>query len=185
MKKNKKYIYFSIWVFLFSFLISIILPTPSALNNVIIEMLKELVEQTENLNAAQMIIFIFKNNFLVSIMGLFLGIIFCFIPFIFAVSNGYVLGFVAKSLIEESGIGNGIFSLWRLLPHGIFELPAIFISLGLGLRLGASVFNSLNKNNFKIFSDDFKKSLIVFLFVVIPLLIIAAIIEGVLIGLTK
>ena len=30
--------------------------------------------------------------------------------------------------------------LFRLLPHGIFELPAIFISLGLGLRFGMFIF---------------------------------------------
>jgi len=34
--------------------------------------------------------------------------------------------------------GYGI--LWRLVPHGIFELPAVFISLGLGIKLGTFIF---------------------------------------------
>lgn len=185
LKKNKKYIYFSIWVFLFFLIIGIFLPIPIELKNMITEMLKKLVEQTQNLGTFEMILFIFKNNFIVSIMGIFLGVIFCIIPFIFAVSNGYILGFIFKSLIEELGIGNGILSLWKLLPHGIFELPAIFISLGIGLRLGVSVFSSLNKNSFKIFFEDFKNSFRVFVFIVIPLLIIAAVIEGILLGILK
>jgi len=35
---------------------------------------------------------------------------------------------------------DGFLSLWRLLPHGIFELPAVFISLGMGLKIGMFIF---------------------------------------------
>jgi len=90
--------------------------------------------------------------------------------------NGYLLGFVAML----SAKSQGIFILWRILPHGIFELPAIFISLGIGLRLGTYAFQK-KKVSFKnwIFS-----SLRVFILIVLPLLIVAAIIEGALIALS-
>ena len=41
--------------------------------------------------------------------------------------NGYVIGFI----LEKSVLIDGLGVLWKLVPHGIFELPAIFISFGL------------------------------------------------------
>ena len=92
-----------------------------------------------------------------------------FFPVIFAIANGYVLGFVASATVEVQGIS----ILWRLFPHGIFELPAIFISLGLGLKLMTFIFE---KNKLKTLKIYLKNSLRVFLFIIIPLLIIAAVI---------
>ena len=101
------------------------------------------------------------------IFGVLLGIF----PIIAAIANGYLLGFVASI-----SVGNvGFLVLWRLLPHGIFELPAIFISLGLGLKFGTFIFQKRKLESFKEF---FWSSLRVFLLIVIPLLVIAGIIEG-------
>jgi stage II sporulation protein M len=70
----------------------------------------------------------------------------------------------------------------NLLPHGIFELPAIFISFGMGLKFGTFLFY---KEKMKKFAEFFSNSLRVFVFVILPLLVIAAIIEGSLIFLLK
>ena len=91
--------------------------------------------------------------------------------------NGYVLGFVAYLVVNS----DGILVLWRLFPHGIFELPAIFISLGLGLKVGTFIFQKKKFESLKKYSLN---SLRVFLFIVLPLLIIASIIEGSLIYLS-
>ena len=104
------------------------------------------------------------------ILGIFFGIF----PLWFTLQNGYVLGFVSSISVGEAGIG----SLWRIIPHGIFELPAIFISLGLGIKLGSFVFY---KDSRKKFNEFLKNSLRVFIFIVIPLLVLAGIIEGFLI----
>lgn len=82
-----------------------------------------------------------ESSFLGVILGLVLGIF----PIIFAIVNGYVLGFVASITVESEGL----FVLWRLLPHGIFELPAIFISLGLGLKFGINFLINIQKNYLK------------------------------------
>jgi len=57
-------------------------------------------------------------------------------------------------------------------------LPAIFLSFGLGIKLGTFI---LQKKKIESFKDYFLNSLRVFFFVILPLLIVAAIIEGVLI----
>ena len=55
---------------------------------------------------------------------------------ILIVFNGYVLGFVAELAVKSPKNPLGILILWKLVPHGIFELPAILISIGLGIKLG-------------------------------------------------
>jgi stage II sporulation protein M len=88
-----------------------------------------------------------------------------------------VVGYVYSKAASVGGYG----IIWQLLPHGIFELPAIFISLGLGVKLGMFVFE---KDKKKAFIERLRKSFFVFLTIVLPLLVIAAIIEGLLISLT-
>ena len=61
-------------------------------------------------------------------------------------------------------------------------MPAVFISLGLGLKLGMFIFSK--KPGLEL-RKRFFESLNVFLFIVVPLLIIAAIIEGILIFIFK
>jgi len=65
------------------------------------------------------------------------------------------------------------------LPHGIFELPAIIISFALGIKLGSFVFAKEPWAELRRFVINCIR---IFFFIVIPLLVIAAIIEGILIG---
>ena len=95
-----------------------------------------------------------------------------------SIVNGYILGFVMLKSVQA----NGALVLWKLLPHGIFELPALFISLGLGVKLGAFIFK---KNKIKTLKIYLFESARVFVFVILPLLFIAAIIEGSLIFLFR
>ena len=121
-----------------------------------------------------MIRFIFFNNVQSAFFGMIFGVLLGLFPVIFAITNGYVLGFVASVSVNAEGI----LILLRLFPHGIFELPAIFISLGLGLKIMTFIFEKNKLKTLKIYT---KNSLRTFLFIIIPLLIIAAVIEGTLI----
>ena len=105
--------------------------------------------------------------FLGLISGIFLGLF----PLLLTFLNGYVLGFVMRLSVSAVGVG----SLWRLVPHGIFELPALIISLGLGLKLGMFIFS---KKPIKQLKYDLDNSLRVFFFVIVPLLLIAGFIEA-------
>ncbi len=182
IKNSRKYIYFSALLFLIFALLAIFLPTPSFIVTQINELIKNLSQKTAGLDSIGLIYFIFKNNLTVSLIGIIFGIIFAVVPLILAISNGYVIGYVIKILILKLGLGAGLFNLWKLFPHGIFEIPAVMISLGIGIKLGVILILSLNKNSF----SDLKENLLlagkVFLFIILPLLLIAAIIEGSLIN---
>ena len=172
--ESKKFIFSIIVVFFVFALIGFLFPVPEFLYNEILEFIREILEATENLSQNELIWFIISNNVQSSFLGVLFGFIYGIFPLIIAIANGYVLGFVSSMSVESAGIA----SLGKIIPHGIFELPAIFISLGLGLKFGTFAFQ---KNKAKSFKNYLINSLRIFFLVIIPLLIIAGIIEGTLI----
>lgn len=59
-------------------------------------------------------------------------------------SNGFIMGFVMESLQRKGQ--DALFMLKGLTPHGIFELPALFIAGAAGLRIGFSYITTDRKN---------------------------------------
>ena len=169
-----RHIYFSIFVFVAASLLSFLLPVPENLREQIIKFIEELISQTEGMGQFEITKFIFLNNLQSSFTGMILGAFFGIFPLVIAIVNGYLLGFVSSASIQSEGI----FIMWRLVPHGIFELPAIFISLGIGLKFGTFIFQ---KNKSESFRRYLWNSLQLFVLIIMPLLIAAAIIEGALI----
>lgn len=174
LKESKNHIYFMLGMFFIVAIFGFIFPI--FFKEQIFDLMKQLSAMFEGLNAYQTIALIFLNNLKASFMMIILGFIFGIVPILSGINNGYLLGFVARYSVRE----NGILVLWRILPHGIFELPAIFISMGLGLKIGLGILLR-GKNKNETFKRNFKESMRVFLFIIMPLLIVAATIEGLLI----
>lgn len=178
LKKSRNFIYIIIITFFIFALIGFFIPTSDSLANQILEFIKELLKKTQGMSQIELIKFIFLNNLQSSFYGLVFGIFLGLFPIISTITNGYLIGFVASMSVKNGGF----LTLWRLLPHGVFELPAVFISLGLGLKFGTFIFQKRKLNSFK---EYFLNSLRVFLLIIIPLLAIAGIIEGSLIFLLE
>jgi len=175
--ESKKYIYSVVILFFVFTLIGFFVPVPAAISEMIIEFIREMLEKTQGMGILELIVFIFLNNLKVSILGIILGILFGVVPIVLSISNGYLLGFVASIAAKSEGI----LTLWRIFPHGVFELPAIFISLAIGLRLGFYVFFEKKDSLYNNLIDIIR----VFVLILIPLLIVAALIEGFLIFLSR
>ena len=171
IKESSGYIYFVIFIFFGFSLIGLFFWENFTFLD---EFLKQILLQTEGLNWIEMIFFILQNNVQGAFFGILFGFIFGVFPLLNAMGNGIVLGYVASQVIQISGIG----VMWRILPHGIFELPAIFIALGLGVKFGMFIFA---KDGVKELKRRFYESMNAFLMIILPLLILAAIIEGILI----
>ena len=171
LKESMIYFWIIVGLFLFSALIGFMFPENFVFFD---ELLKELAEKTTGLGHGELTWFIFQNNILSSFIGLAFGIVLGVFPLMGTLINGLLLGYVYAQASAVAGLG----VIWMLIPHGIFELPAVFISFGLGLKLGMFIFT---KNKKKELIERLIKSLKVFLSIVLPLLIIAAIIEGILI----
>ena len=121
-------------------------------------------------------LFIFKNNTIISFLAMLGGIFFGILPVIFILVNGFFIGVVVFSSVQEYGI---LVVLSALLPHGIIELPMIFISASIGLRLGVLAFQKIfNRKEKEIrFKYELFSAIRFFVTVIVPLLFIAAIIE--------
>lgn len=169
--QSRSYILFATLLFFLATLVSLSSP---ALFSSFDALLRDLARQSEGLNGVQLFFFIFQNNLMSAFFALFLGVFFGIVPLFNALLNGAVLGYVLSRVLPIAGVD----VLWRLLPHGIFELPAIFIAIGLGIKLGFSFFVKPVKRTLLKRLDASCK---VFLFVIFPLLFIAAVIESLLI----
>jgi len=175
LKDSRNFIYLSIILFLAGTILGFAFP--ELFSFYFDDVIRELVEKTANMGVEDLIFFIFQNNilsvFMAFIFGVFLGIF----PIFNIVVNGTLLGYVMSRVVAAEGA----FSVWRIVPHGIFELPAIFISVGLGVKLGLFWFSKKGRRA-EEFRERFWGGLKVFATIVIPLLIIAAVVEGILIG---
>ncbi len=173
--KNRKYVYNIALIFVIAGLIGFAFPENFSFLD---EVIRGIIEKMQGKGTFEIIIAIFMNNSFSALIGLFFGFALGVVPVVNALTNGLVIGYVLQRTYEIVGFSE----FWRLLPHGVFELPAIFIALGMGVKLGGFVFVK-NGARIKELNKGFRKSLLAYLFVVIPLLVIAAVIEGLLIGL--
>jgi len=174
LRESKKFIYFTIAVFCIFYLIGYLFPY--FFKEEIARLIQALASKIVGKSAIEIISFIFLNNLKACAIALFTGIFLGIIPFGIALVNGYVAGFVSKLAVSKA---ESIFILWRLFPHGIFELPAVLISIGFGFRLGTILFRRSGLREELIETTRF------FVFVIVPLLVIAALIEGILVFLMR
>ena len=178
LKTLKRSIIFSVSVFFFFTIIGYFF-TSVELSESIMKYFQEIVLKTQGYSAIEMVLFLISNNSIATFLSVFMGLFFGFFPLFSAMSNGYILGFVASYSVEKSGF----LSLLAILPHGVFELPAIFISLAMGLRLGKSTINLIFSKEKVNMKKELRSAFLAYALVVLPLLAIAGIIEGILISL--
>jgi stage II sporulation protein M len=118
---------------------------------------------------------IFLNNtikaLLVVVGGAALGIL----PVIFIFANGAAVGFVLYGSIQSRGL---LTALLAILPHGIFELPAVLLATGMGLLLGRSSIKKLFGSGEAAIANELALALKFFVRIVVPLLVIAALVEA-------
>ena len=115
---------------------------------------------------------IFLNNAFTCFIDILSGPLAGIVPLFSAFVNGGIVGWFVQ---QEGGI-----VLVAIIPHGVFEIPAFLISAAIGLRLGREVFRSRGERDL---GGEMKRGLWVFLTLILPLLVIAAIIESALITL--
>src|SRR3989344_3905975 len=129
LKESSNYIIFALFIFVLFFIIGFIFPIFFTTQ---IELLLEKLSQSiEGLGLLETISFIFFNNLRSSAVAMIFGIGLGIFPLLTGAINGYLLGYVANVATASKGI----LILWRILPHGIFEIPAIIFSIGLGIKL--------------------------------------------------
>jgi len=116
--------------------------------------------------------FVVANNASKSLLFMILGLFGGIPPLLFVVLNGFFVGWVTWSLSSTSGLA---YVVAGLTPHGIIEIPTILLSMAMGMSLGYAFLNKLRGRSG--FGTEAKYALLLFINRIIPLLILAAVIE--------
>lgn len=117
---------------------------------------------------------IFLNNALKTLCAIVFGALLGIVPIIFLLANGVALG-VAMSISAQT---RGLWpSLLALLPHGIIELPAVFLGTSIGLMIGRDAAQRLSGSAETQIGLETLQGIKYFCTVLIPLLLVAAVVE--------
>ena len=120
------------------------------------------------------VIFIFVKNASALLISFAFSPIFCLLPILALILNGWVIAFVSNIVLQEESLS---FLLAGLLPHGLFELPAFIIGEAAALSFGAMVILALFKRRDGNLLLLHLKQNLRYLMIALALLLPAAIIE--------
>ena len=124
-------------------------------------------------NPAIVTLNIFINNLQASAILFLGGVSFGLVTLLILSLNGFIIGIVAEMIRQEQGL---VFFLAGVLPHGIFEIPAIILAGSYGILLGVEVWRELSGDGDAVAAaGTYGRK---FLRLVLPLLAVAACIEG-------
>ncbi len=166
---------FTIVLFIFSFIFGVLSGwLYPELSNFFIGILQEIFSKFSGIKDLALAWAIFTNNFLAILSVYVLGILFSLYPVIFIAGNAFSAGLVFFEFARQGKVALFIFGV---APHGIFELPAIFLGTACGLQNGISLVSFIVNKNKENFYGELKYTFNILVSFVIPLLGIAALIE--------
>ncbi len=172
---------YKIWIFIavFLFAVGLILglATPSGIAGPISRDIEEALREISSgvvPFSFSTVIFIFLRNVSALLLSFVLSPIFCLLPILALVINGWVIAFVSTAVIQERSL---VYLLAGLLPHGIIELPAFIIGEAAALSFGVAVILALFKKSGREQLLPRLKQNLKYLVIALILLLPAAIIE--------
>lgn len=115
---------------------------------------------------------IFFNNSLAVFLSILLGFLLAFYPFLVLLINGFIIGilfYASQEMIETFFVA--------VLPHGVIELPAVFLGTAVGIMIGYLVFKNIFRKEQNPIKAEIRSGLRFFLTLLLPLLLVAAFIE--------
>lgn len=120
------------------------------------------------------VVLIFIKNASALLLSFIFSPLLCLAPILALTINGWLITFVSVRVIQEESLG---FLLAGILPHGIFELPALILGQAAALSFGTVVILALFKaERRKLLLPSLKQNL-KYLMLALALLLPAAIIE--------
>lgn len=166
-----------ILLFLVSAAIGFMLPgaSPEA-SDALLSGLQEKADTLTGQSPPAMMVGIFWNNALGSLLALIFGLAAGLFPVFFMAANGLIIGIVLEMMVAKLGALGAVVFVVGILPHGVFELPAVFISAAIGLRLGYEALRSIIQRKDHV-TGELVKGLLIFAVWVLPMLFVAAVIE--------
>ncbi|MBQ4538184.1 MAG: stage II sporulation protein M, partial [Oscillospiraceae bacterium] len=136
---------------------------------------KDIIDEAGKMDAIKL----FFGNFYAAMAAVSYGMIpFLFLPALSLLTNAAVIG-VITAIFKAKEIGGVIDTLVGILPHGIFEIPALLLCVAFGLNLSLLGTRILRRKASKYDLYEFSaKTARALVLAVVPLLIAAAVVES-------
>ena len=172
----KPYILTLSLIFVTAFLAGIL--APSSTRQQMTEAFRVVVDNYRGFDGGILFFTILLHNVMATIILLISGVIVGIIPTFAIGANGFVLGVVYRQTAEMVGYSQAAL---KILPHGVFELPALLIAASYGLWLGVMLVQRMRGKENTLLRFHIEHAFRRYFAVVFPLLIVAAGIETALI----
>lgn len=143
------------------------------MGNTVVSNFRQEVSPLKELSPVGLMLGIFANNALKCLLVMVLGLAFGIAPVLFIVANGLILGIVVGVTMRSTSL---LYVLVGVVPHGVIELPMVFISAAIGLKLGVDVLKALLGKKESVV-DKLVESLLIYIVWIFPLLFLAAFVE--------
>jgi len=172
----KPYLLILTLVFAASFLAGTI--APSAVRQQMTEVFQSVAGNYRGLAGGMLYFNILVQNVMATIFMIVSGVMAGIIPAFAIGSNGFGLGVLFRQASELSGTSTAAL---KVLPYGVFEIPALLIAASYGLWLGVMAVRRMRGKESTLLRFHMEHAFRRYFAVVFPLLIVAAAIETALI----
>lgn len=139
-KESRMYILAAGLIFMLGWLLGALFSEQfHALATPLLEHLQEMAETMvqDEKTKFEMGMMIYVNNIVAALFMMVAGVFLFLIPVWALFANGVLVGYLLSMTSAQGGdVGAFDMFLYGILPHGILELPAIFVAGGIGMFLG-------------------------------------------------
>lgn len=168
----RPYILILTLVFAVSFLAGTAAPT--SIRQQMTEMVQAVTGNYQGLAGGTLFFNILVQNMVASILVLVSGVIVGILP-VFAIgSNGFGLGVLYRQAVEVSGYPKAVL---KVLPYGVFGIPALLIAASFGLWFGVKVVRRMRGREDTLLRFHVEHAFRRYFAIVFPLLVVGAAIE--------
>ncbi|PTQ56773.1 MAG: hypothetical protein BSOLF_2661 [Candidatus Carbobacillus altaicus] len=144
-KQHRSALYGATLLFLAGIILAFIFfePLQAILQQTIENLIQKILpEDTGTVDSLTLFRAIFLNNLQAALITLFSGFLFGIFPVFTMLLNGLAVGYTLK-IAAMNGANILLLLSFGILPHGIFEIPALILSAAYGFVLGALVIQSV------------------------------------------
>lgn len=159
-------------IFAAAFVVGFFAP-PSARKEVN-EAFQVFIGQYRDLAGGSLFFFILLHNVMATLLLVGSGLLFGIIPTLAICSNGFILGVLYRQGSAMAGYSKAAL---MLLPHGVFEIPALLVAASYGQWLGMMAVRRIRGKESTLLRFDIEHAFRRYFAVVFPVLVIAAAVE--------
>jgi stage II sporulation protein M len=147
---------------------------PEPVSRQVTDALQAVGDQYREMAGGTLFFYILVHNVMASLLLLASGLLYGIVPVLAVGANGFVLGVLFREVAGTLGIAK---AAMQVVPHGVFEIPALLFTASYGLWLGILAVRRARGREETPLRVQVNRAFERYFAVVFPLLVMAAAIE--------